>query len=217
MGSAIGPTGGVGPRGDDTVTVMPGLDSTLRRSDRSTTGEPTSDRLPASRSGARERRSRQLRVSTTRPFDRSCERGRRCADDRPYWRTLITPGVVDRASIHAYTYGQCHALARAIHELTERPIVAIHDAHHAPTSGHLDHLMIRLHDGRLFDVKGTATTGDVLDRFPGRCITDIAVADVESLHRRAGRDPWVETLLVPNMSAARATALSLLSAASPHR
>lgn len=44
----------------------------------------------------------------------------------------LTPGVIDGAAEHAFSYGACAALAYALHEATGWPIIGITDSHNRP-------------------------------------------------------------------------------------
>lgn len=61
----------------------------------------------------------------------------------------VSPGVLDESSRLAYTQGQCHALALALHEATGWPIIGAEDEE-------LDvcHFFVRTPDGLLLDITG---------------------------------------------------------------
>jgi hypothetical protein len=59
-----------------------------------------------------------------------------------------------------YKYGQCHALAQAIHDATGWPMEVWR-----MEQGGNEHAVVRMPDGRLLDVEGVHTVDDVRDRY----------------------------------------------------
>jgi hypothetical protein len=72
-------------------------------------------------------------------------------------RYVVEPGVVDGRSILALTSGHCHSFALALHEATGGELVSF-QRHDQP----FDHVLCRLKDGRLADIGGARTRGEVL-------------------------------------------------------
>lgn len=70
----------------------------------------------------------------------------------------ITPGVLDDAAFAAFTQGQCHALALAIHEETGWPTYGCEDG-----EGDLEHLVVKTPDGRILDISGAHQLEDFLE------------------------------------------------------
>lgn len=58
-----------------------------------------------------------------------------------------------------FEWGYCHALALALHELTEWPIVGLWSA---GRSGGLDHYVVQRPDGALVDVRGAHAQDDLV-------------------------------------------------------
>lgn len=103
---------------------------------------------------------------------------------------LVTGGVIDDAARCAFTQGQCHALAFALWERTEWPIVAlvapvdgasgemvnstISTTDDTPTinayglSSFADHLAVRHPSGQLLDILGLADLVQVMGRYGHR-------------------------------------------------
>lgn len=87
--------------------------------------------------------------------------------------TRVTPGVLDEAAEFAFSHGQCHAFAQALHERTGWPIVAVgHDEcnyniscaqfEDDPCDCQINHTGVRTPDGKFADVYGVG-------RLSGEC------------------------------------------------
>ena len=61
-------------------------------------------------------------------------------------------GEIDRNAIRAFTEGQCHALALAVHELTRWPVMGILDSDRDKDSP--SHCVMLRPDGELLDING---------------------------------------------------------------
>lgn len=72
--------------------------------------------------------------------------------DRDEQGVEVVPGVIDDAAMYLYRNGQCVALARALHETTQWPIVL----HLQPLEGGtlLHHALVRTPEGELLDIGG---------------------------------------------------------------
>lgn len=90
---------------------------------------------------------------------------------------LVTEGVLDEAAVRAFTQGQCHAFAYALHQDTGWDIVAMYevgdgygdaatpisDDHEAPSNvlyGDVSHFACRRPDGLLVDIEGVHTVAE---------------------------------------------------------
>lgn len=89
--------------------------------------------------------------------------------DRDYRQALVHPGVLDYYSDYAYSNGQCHALALAVHEETGWPIVTAMMA--KPKNRALltiaelwNHSLIRTPKRLLLDIRGENDKTYVLER-----------------------------------------------------
>lgn len=91
-----------------------------------------------------------------------------------------TPGVIDDAARAMYLRGQDHALALALHETTDWPIVR--GSH--PAAEH-DHFAVVRPDGQLVDICGARTPAQWARAHGER--SDVSAAELASLHH-AG--PW---------------------------
>lgn len=59
-------------------------------------------------------------------------------------------GNVDAAAIQAFTCGQCHALALALHKLAGLPLVGVYTRRY----GTPDHMLVQLPNGSYLDIEG---------------------------------------------------------------
>lgn len=82
-------------------------------------------------------------------------------------QTAVTPGVLDENAQDTFTHGQCHALAKAIHQRTGWPIAIIatatctqdydvceQDRYTSTCPCQFQHTVTVLPDGRLLDITG---------------------------------------------------------------
>lgn len=81
--------------------------------------------------------------------------------DTPWGPTSVTLGLLDEDARYAFTQGQCHALAMAVHEDTGWPIVAWSFWRYGDVP---DHYLVKTPDGQLLDIKGTHDQGDLNGR-----------------------------------------------------
>lgn len=67
----------------------------------------------------------------------------------------VTPGVLDHRAHHAFTCGQCHAFALALHQLTGWPLYLLcHDEDDPMDSW--THVVVRHPDGSYIDIDGAS-------------------------------------------------------------
>ena len=110
---------------------------------------------------------------------------------------VLKEGELDCGALLAFTGGQCHGLALALHERTGWPLVAVDE----PT-GACAHVCVRRPDGLLVDVTG-AHTVDEMEAARGGTLRDIehsAIGELETKHSwaPAAVDParsWVDPVL----------------------
>ncbi|GLY55197.1 hypothetical protein [Lentzea sp. NBRC 102530] len=77
-----------------------------------------------------------------------------------------------------FEYGQCHALALALHARTGWPIVGLHSSKLGDTS----HYLVRRPDGLLVDVRGTRTEQEVLEQWDAGYPGFYTVRDYQAVH-----------------------------------
>lgn len=79
----------------------------------------------------------------------------------------LTAGLLDETAEYAFTHGQCHAMAIALHELTGYEIIGLGGSPWLDGPGHF---MVRAEFGYCLDVEGLHTDVKAIQRY-GR-ITD---------------------------------------------
>lgn len=105
----------------------------------------------------------------------------------------LTPGVLDHAAKHAFSSGQCHALALAIHEHTGWEIVGLRwdDPYFNGTIP--DHVLVRDPDGHLFDVNGYDVSAEWMSRDDwGHSYWDVRPIDPDELIYRFPVEAYLE-------------------------
>jgi hypothetical protein len=75
-----------------------------------------------------------------------------------FYPIQVTPGKIDANACEVYSFGQCHALALALHQETSYPIVAC-----LSEEGNPDHYAVQLPDGRILDIEGAKEAEEVLE------------------------------------------------------
>lgn len=76
------------------------------------------------------------------------------------WR--VTPGVIDADAVHAFTSGQCHALALALHERTGWPLRWLEDDEGDPL-----HCFVETPEGKALDIAGVHDRDEMLEGWQG--------------------------------------------------
>lgn len=101
---------------------------------------------------------------------------------------LLTPGELDEAAIACFSTGQCHAMALALHRLTDWQIVAITDE-----DDEVNHLAVRTPSGRILDIAGAHDPEALEEAWDGQ-IVPMSEADALALERTGvWRRPDIET------------------------
>ena len=120
------------------------------------------------------------------------------AEDRPLW-------PADRLTRQSYLYGQCHALALALHRRSGWPLYGC-DWYQPPGASKQipDHVFIRMPDGRGLDISGPHRRG----QHPEGCRPDWRPLSQEELERLIAAG----SLEVPEMERAEELAAALLAA-----
>jgi hypothetical protein len=70
---------------------------------------------------------------------------------------VVEPGVLDASAVAAFTLGQCHGIALAVHELTSWPLVGVYDS-----DGRCQHILVDAGDDRLVDIAGARGAAELL-------------------------------------------------------
>ena len=116
--------------------------------------------------------------------------------------------VLDAAALKAFTQGQCHSFALAVHQLTGWTLAAIafdtsefgrEDIYSGERDAEPAHILCLTPDGQLFDIHGTGARRN-LQRAPAHRVQPTDEARVRSL----------QTYLKPNLEAALPFARTLL-------
>lgn len=76
-----------------------------------------------------------------------------------YGRQTVTLGVLDSNAVYAYSNGQCHALAMALHELTGWSL-AEYDLDTGDWCDHPNHWAVLTPSGSRLDIKGISPNPD---------------------------------------------------------
>lgn len=128
--------------------------------------------------------------------------------------TLVSHGVLDRAAQVAYTSGQCHALAYALHDRTAWPVIALL-ARSVGQKPHLVHIATAPTPDTWFDIDGPTPRLDLLDRFllpPGTTQAFAVLTPTQLLGLSAPRNALgIDPLPPPDHPAARSMVTPLLS------
>lgn len=91
------------------------------------------------------------------------DRGRaRVTSEKGYAEVELRAGALDDNALFAFSCGQCHALAAAVHERTGWPVFALARGNGRAEDPRvpLDHLYVRTPDGRALDVTGAHDVRD---------------------------------------------------------
>ncbi|AOG03210.1 hypothetical protein [Bosea sp. RAC05] len=103
----------------------------------------------------------------------------------------LTPGVIDGAARHAFSYGACGGLAIALHDALGWPLVAITDAHNVMDGraggGSAMHWGVQRPDGKFIDIDGAHDVNDLVERFHGEADDDEAAWGIST---RADAVEW---------------------------
>lgn len=90
-----------------------------------------------------------------------------------------------------FTEGDCHILARAIHEATGWPIATF-----SYDGGPDTHAFVQMPDGRYLDIEGTFTRKQMLDRWTIKPRVILHFDSVAALH--AADEGWTESIEWPS-------------------
>ena len=103
----------------------------------------------------------------------------------------VRPGVFDMEALAAFTGGQCHALALALHERTGWPIVGLYrdseDGGELVCPANLSHLLVQRPDGQLMDIEGAGEPAGLIAEPDWECLAPVDVETVRQLHTTG---PW---------------------------
>jgi hypothetical protein len=110
----------------------------------------------------------------------------------------LTLGVIDDDAVRAFTQGQCHALALALHERTGWPIRQLENDEGEPF-----HLYVETPDGRALDITGAHDRDEFRQAW-------CAAFDEPSTPEMAHKLPATGVWRAPDMGAARAFVAPLL-------
>jgi hypothetical protein len=110
----------------------------------------------------------------------------------------LEPGVLDRRAVLAFSTGQCHGLALALHRRTGWPLVAVDDH-----KGVCVHVAVRRDDGYLVDATGAHTDEQLFAARPGVTISPTdrdAILQLSASARwappaQAAAEAWVDVML----------------------
>ena len=91
------------------------------------------------------------------------------------WR--LRPGVFDDDAQEACLWGQCHALALALHESSGWPLVAVYE------DDDIIHVAVKIPDGRLLDAGGYHNAYEIAEYYDRTLddISEVTQAEVEAL------------------------------------
>lgn len=92
----------------------------------------------------------------------------------------LSPGTLDERAVHAFTEGQCHALALVLHERTGWPLRWIEDEEGDPT-----HCYVLAPDGRGLDIAGSHDRDEFIEAW-GAWDEEVSVEEVRALPRGSG-------------------------------
>jgi hypothetical protein len=116
----------------------------------------------------------------------------------------LTPGVIDGAAEHAFSYGACAALAYALHDVTGWPIIGITDSHnvHGKTlgGGSSLHWGVEHPAGKFLDINGLRDLDEVAENYSADADEGEAAwgrgtrADIEEWYIEAQGEPISITL-----------------------
>jgi hypothetical protein len=131
---------------------------------------------------------------------------------------IVQPGVLDRRAVAAFTLGQCHGMALALHERTGWPMVAAYDAH-----GSCQHVLANAGDDRFVDITGARSRAQLLAESSFDSIEPIDRPAVQALTTQAGwaaadpaaAQPWVDQVIHRGSSGAEPIASRFLGRSVP--
>lgn len=112
----------------------------------------------------------------------------------------VQRGVLDEAARIAFSCGQCHALALAVHEQTGWPLEAFFEVAEWGPTLNIDHVCVRMPDGRLLDARGAWSQEVICENFYLEELRPVDANSVKALdHAHGWRIADVETArsLVP--------------------
>lgn len=123
----------------------------------------------------------------------------------------VCPGVIDHAALHAYTRGQCGALARALHQHTGWPMIF---ALYLDRLGREQvHVLVERPDGCLVDITGAHPPDEVRSRLAPEAEIDLFTGSSDALDELInegvvlGGDRAIATSFVPAVLAIDLTSL----------
>lgn len=110
----------------------------------------------------------------------------------------LEPGVLDRRAMLAFSTGQCHGLALALHRRTGWPLVAVDDR-----EGVCVHVAVRRDDGYLLDATGAHSDEQLLAARPGgtiratdrKTILQLSASAEWAPPAEAAAEAWVDVIL----------------------
>lgn len=131
---------------------------------------------------------------------------------------IVEPGVLDRRAVTAFTLGQCHGMALALHERTGWPMVAAHDA-----QGSCQHVVADAGDDRFVDITGARSRTQLLAESNFNSVEPIDRPAVQALTTQAGwaaadaaaAQPWVDEVIYRGTSGADPIAARFLARSVP--
>lgn len=97
-------------------------------------------------------------------------------------RYVVEAGVIDDRALLGFTMGQCHAMALALRQATGGALVGLMAAQEP-----LDHLLVRISDGRLVDIGGVRTDAEAT--VSGGRLSEIGDEIVSNLVTNYGWEP----------------------------
>lgn len=111
---------------------------------------------------------------------------------------IVDPGVLDRRAVAAFTLGQCHGMALALHERTGWTLVAAYD-----TQGVCQHVLANAGDDRFVDITGARSQSQLLAESNFNSVESIDRPGVQALTTQAGwaaadlsaAQPWVDQVI----------------------
>jgi hypothetical protein len=135
----------------------------------------------------------------------------RAAEDVLY---IVEPGVLDRRAVAAFTLGQCHGMALALHERTGWPMVAAYDVEDS-----CQHVLADAGDDRFVDIAGARTRAQLLAEPNFDRVEAIDQPSVRALSAQAGwavadcraAQPWLDQVIERGTSGAEPMAARFLA------
>jgi hypothetical protein len=106
----------------------------------------------------------------------------------------LSPGIIDGSALYVFKHGGCDALAIALHDATNWPIVAITDANNVFADGTAGggsamHWNVRHPSGKLLDIDGLHDVGELVDEYMDDADDGKAAAGIST---RADAMEWYE-------------------------